>query len=348
MNLFKNFGLLIISTIIITLILELILNIFFPQAKNSSWRVQNEDGVYLNKNFGTAKHEFYGEYEIISVKYNFGKYHNRILLNDEYKSKNNKILVLGDSNIFGWLLEDDQIFLTKLQKEYKNYYFINAAAGGFNDTDMYLYLKKYCKNINPKFILFFIDIDRVVRKQSLSLNINNEIIIKKNEINNFKKFLNKKKIYNYLTENSVLFQFIKKNYVMITASYIDYVDKNNYEKTITNESNTSSFESEKILLKKLFNNIKNEAEKCKSEIIFIDIALFSKKNTSVARNYIIDNFNNLFEKNKNVNFISLYEQMSEYRLNKTIYDLEEGHPNEKGNYLIYKSLSKSINKYLKN
>ena len=40
--------------------------------------------------------------------------------------------------------------------------------------------------------------------------------------------------------------------------------------------------------------------------------------------------------------------MSEYRLNKTFYDLEEGHPNEKGNNLIYKSLSKSINEYLKN
>ena len=40
--------------------------------------------------------------------------------------------------------------------------------------------------------------------------------------------------------------------------------------------------------------------------------------------------------------------MSEYRLNKTFYDLEEGHPNEKGNHIIYKSLSKSINEYLKN
>ena len=348
MNLVKNFGLLIVSIIIITLILEVILGIFFPQARNSSWRVQNEDGVYLNKNFGYAKHEFYGKYEHISVKYSFGKYHNRIFLNDKYKSNKNRILVLGDSNIFGWLLNDDQIFLTKLQKEYKNYYFINAAAGGFSDADMYLYLKKYCKNINPKFILFFIDIDRVVRKQSLSLSIDNEVIIKKNEINTFKKFLNDKKIYNYLTENSVLFQFIKKNYVMLTASYIDYVDKSNYEKTTTNKNIETNFENEKILLKKLFNSIKKEAEKCKSEIIFIDIALFSKKNTSIARNYIIDNFNDLFEKNKNVNFISLYEQMSEYRLNKNFYDLEEGHPNEKGNNLIYKSLSKSINEYLKN
>ena len=49
--------------------------------------------------------------------------------------------MLGDSNVFGWLLDDQDLFITKLQQSYSNYYFINASAGGFSDADMYLYLK---------------------------------------------------------------------------------------------------------------------------------------------------------------------------------------------------------------
>ena len=73
--------------------------------------------------------------------------------------------------------------------------------------------------------MFFIDIDRVIRKNILTLDDENQLVIKKNEINKLKKFLNDKIIYNFLLENSNLFQFIKKNYVMMTGSYIDYVDK---------------------------------------------------------------------------------------------------------------------------
>ena len=42
-----------------------------------------------------------------------------------------------------------------------------------------------------------------------------------------------KKFYNYLIQNSNLFQFIKKIYIMSTGSYIDYIDK----KITTNQSN---------------------------------------------------------------------------------------------------------------
>jgi hypothetical protein len=181
MNIFKNCLLILTSIFISILFIELMLAIFFPQAKNGSWRVQNEDGVYLNKNNGTAKHEYFGSKEQVSVTYQFGEYNNRVILNDIYSQNKNRVLVLGDSNVFGWLLDDQDLFITKLQQSYSNYYFINASAGGFSDADMYLYLKRYCKIINPKFILFFIDVDRVIRKQSLNINNKNELIIKKKQ-----------------------------------------------------------------------------------------------------------------------------------------------------------------------
>ena len=88
---------------------------------------------------------------------------------------------------------------------------------------MYLYLKDIVKQLIQN-LYFFIDVDRVIRKQSLDINNKNELIIKKNEINKFKEFLNEK-FYNYLIENSNLFQFIKKIYIISTGNYIDYVDK---------------------------------------------------------------------------------------------------------------------------
>ena len=357
MNFFKNCLLVLISIVITIIFTEIILSFFYPQAKNGSWRVQNEDGIYLNVNKGKAKHEYTGDKEQISVYYKFGRYHNRIILNDKYSFNNNKILILGDSNIFGWLLDDEDLLLTKLQKEYKNYYFINASAGGFSDADMYLYLKRFCNEIKPKFIFFFVEVKRVIKKNNLSLNEKNELVIKKNQINNLKKFLNEKKLYNYLLENSNLFQFIKKIYIITTHSYIDYVDNNNYQKIInikkidkaeiSENKNIQRFEKEKILLKKLFNNIQDKAEECGSEIIFIDIALESK-DVSKTRNYVIDNFYYLFENKEKINFISIYEEMINFRKFNEIYQLEEGHPNAKGNDQIFKYLKNELDIFLLN
>ncbi len=356
MNFIRNILLSLIAITISIVFIEIFLSIFYPQAKNSSWRVQNSDGVYLNKNKGFAKHEYKGEREKISVTYKFGKYHNRILVNDNYSSNEKKILVLGDSNVFGWLLDDKDLFLSKVQKKYPSYYFINSAAGGFSDADMYLYLKRYCSKIKPEFVLFFIDVDRVIRKNILKLNKYNELEIQKNEINKLKAILNDKIIYNYLMENSNFFQFIKSSYIMITGSYIDYVDKKNYKnkknllekKGDTSKNiNNLKFEKEKNLLKKLFNKIQDEAEQCGSNIIFIDIALYDKINTSKARNYVINNFYNFFKNSKKINFISLYNPMTYFRNFSEINNLEEGHPNAKGNDLIFKYLGSELSYFLK-
>ena len=84
MKMIKNFLLILISSFIALFLAELILASFYPQARNGSWRIQNEDGVYLNKNTGKSRHEFLGKKEKISINYKFGKYHNRIIHDDKY------------------------------------------------------------------------------------------------------------------------------------------------------------------------------------------------------------------------------------------------------------------------
>ena len=88
-----------------------------------------------------------------------------------------------------------------------------------------------------------------------------------------------------MLENSNLFQFIKKNYVMMTGSYIDYVDKKKYNKKIpeaenitTKKINNSKFEKKKILLKNYLIKSMMKAKKCKSKIIYIRYCfIYTKK-----------------------------------------------------------------------
>ena len=176
MKILKNCLLILFSIIITLFIIEIYLSLFNPKAKNGSWRIQNDYGVYTNKDNGISKHEFIGKKEKISLTYKFGKFYNRIIFNDKYYKDKNRILVLGDSNIFGWLLEDKDTFIGRIQRYFDNYYFINSAAGGFSDTDTYLYLNRYCEEIKPEYILYFINVNRSIRKEK-----NLEASMKSNE-----------------------------------------------------------------------------------------------------------------------------------------------------------------------
>ena len=74
---------------------------------NTWYRVYGKDGLLLNDKNNEAIHQF----EEREIKYKFGSLHNRIY---EFEDKNNKILTLGDSFTFGWLIDDKDTFIYKL------------------------------------------------------------------------------------------------------------------------------------------------------------------------------------------------------------------------------------------
>ena len=364
MKILKNCLLILFSIIITLFIIEIYLSLFNPKAKNGSWRIQNEDGVYTNKGNGISKHEFIGEKKKISLTYKFGKFYNRIIFNDKYYKDKNRILVLGDSNIFGWLLEDKDTFIGRIQRYFDNYYFINSAAGGFSDTDTYLYLNRYCEEIKPEYILYFINVDRSIRKKSMYFDETGKFIIKKNNINNLKVFLNDKKIFFFLLENSHLMQLLKQVYVNVSnEAYIDFVkevnpyfnkrkanstldisEKNLKKKLELNEINLTNTDFE--LIKKLYNKIVDKSNACSSKLIFIDTGWYTKGYNSKIYNDVVENFYSMFDENKNIKFISLYDEMRLGMMSDKVYKLEEGHPNAEGNTLIYILLKDKLKFYL--
>ena len=339
MKILKNFLLILFSFIITLFIIEISLSLFNPQAKNGSWRIQNEDGVYTNKDNGISKHEFIGKKEKISLTYKFGKFYNRIIFNDKYYKDKNRILILGDSNIFGWLLEDKETFVGRIQQHFDNYYFINSAAGGFSDTDTYLYLNRYCEKIKPEYILYFIDVNRSIRNKNMYFDETGKFIIKKNNINNLKVFLNDQKIFFFLLENSHLMQLLKQVYLSVSdEAYIDFVKEEN-----------PYFNKKKAdyeLVKKLYNKIVDKSNACNSKLIFIDRGWYTKSYHNKIYNDVVENFHSMFDENKNVKFISLYDEMRLGMISDKVYKLEEGHPNAEGNTLTYILLKNKLKFYL--
>ena len=258
----------------------------------------------------------------------------------KYIDDKENILILGDSHIFGWLLEDKNTLVYKLIGKFNNFNFINASAGGWSDIDSYNYLKKFCNKIKPKNIIFFLNIDRAINSNLMFLE-DDELIIKNKEINQLKKKLNDLTIYNWLSKNSNLFQLLKNIY--IKSSDKNYINHNKIQKQIIIKK------TKKIDLKlflKLIDKISYEVEKCQSEILFLDRGWELKKNNSKIKNNV---FNSLKKKQENnlINFISLYDDMSVVRKNEKKYLLEEGHENKLGNDVMFNALSSKLKDFIK-
>jgi hypothetical protein len=343
MRYFKEILLIVLSIILALIFLELILEVVKPQPKNSSWRVQDEEtGTYLNIKNSNAKHQYYGKIDRVSVKYKFGKYHNRIFTDNQEIAEKKNILILGDSHIFGWLLKDKDTLVFKLQNKFNEYNFINASAGGWSDIDSFNYIKKFCHLIKPTKILFYLNIDRALSSNLLLLK-DNKLLIKNVKINYLKKNLNSSITYKWLSENSNLFQLIKTIYLKTNnKNFINY----NQKKLKDDKIEEKNYKQDLKLFLKLVEKIVDETEKCNSEIIFIDWGWDIKEANSKIKNIIFDELQKQSE-NDQIQFVSLYNEMNKVREDKKKFLLEEGHPNNLGNESMFKAISIKFNDIIK-
>ena len=74
MNYIKNFILIILSILITLILIEFMLRFFLPQEISGSWRIQDKNGLWINKSNSSSFHEFIYNKKKISVNYYFGQY----------------------------------------------------------------------------------------------------------------------------------------------------------------------------------------------------------------------------------------------------------------------------------
>ena len=315
----KNFLLILASIFFSFILIEIFLIIFLPQNLNSSFRTYGKNNLLLNVKNKTTPVFHLGRHV---TNYNFGKFHNRKY---DLKENDNRILVLGDSYTFGWLLKDEDTFVYKLDKKLNDFSFINSAAGGWGTSDHLKYLKSFCKIVSPKYTLIFLnsaDLDRSIKSNLFSLK-NNKIIEGNNKASKLKIFLEKSTIYNFSTENFHIINLLKS--VLINSEKFIV---NNHRKFDVKDNDQTEF-YKKLLLK--FNE---EAKFCNSKLIIINLAWYDYNEPSGETNSFIKK--NIVFLNKNFNFIDLNYDMMEIHKNYNKFSIKnDEHPNKLGSAFLY-------------
>ena len=327
----KNIYLIFFSLLISFFIIEIVLRIFFPQDTSTPWKIYLEDGLLLNKNSGTAKHHF--RKNNITVKYTFDRFHNRKY--DFVKSKD-KILILGDSYTFGWLLNDEDTYVYKLAKKFPNYEFINSASSGHGTSDQLSYFEKFCKVIKPKYTFISVNYDDIARSKSSNLyklDKQNKLISGKNIIPKISKFVDNNKIYEFLVSNFHTIGLLRKIYSLFY--YKTDINEDNNSKNLKNDNKNLNLY---IFEKKLFERFKEQSINCNTNFYIINLAWFNKKEYFSTTYKFLNNNKNFFEIN-NIKYIDLSNKMKKKYANQEQYTISiDTHPNAKANRLYFEIL----------
>jgi lysophospholipase L1-like esterase len=207
-NIIKNSLLLVFSLVFVLFAAELTVSIAKPQNLSGSWRVATTSGLLANKSSGSARHQFGNR----TVNYSFASPH----LRGPLPSGSVRVLVLGDSYTYGWLLDDQKNYVSLLQQKIdskfglETFALLNAATGGWGTGDYVAYAEEFGEEIRPDIILVFInsdDIGRAMRSPLWTFDAASGALTRKvAQVSKFKEMLNATPGYQWLLENSHLIQ----------------------------------------------------------------------------------------------------------------------------------------------
>lgn len=204
-----NVVLVLASTFASLLMCEVILRVVAPQDLSGSWEVYNGDGLLVNKSSGTAFHQLGAR----RVEYHFAPPHLRDLDSDlsVVSGPSWKVLVVGDSYTFGWLLSDRITYVRRLE-DYVNgtrpgnsprFHFLDAAVGGWGAGDYTVYLRDYLPHIQPDYVLVFVNTDDIGRAlKSPLVSFERRLAFRKGPSHRLKALVIAIPFYNYLLEHS--------------------------------------------------------------------------------------------------------------------------------------------------
>jgi len=226
-NLGGNILLLLLATAFSLIAAELAVSIIKPQNLSGSWRIRTENGLFVNKSHGSSRHQ-HGN---TVVSYDFASPH----LRGPIHSGSVRVLVLGDSYTFGWLLSNEHNYVNLLQQKIDSEFgagtitLLNAAAGGWGTGDYVAFVEDFGSTIKPDFILVFLhtdDIGRALKSPLWSFDDNKVLartVPPKTPRSKLKKVLNTVPGYQWVLERSHLMQIARSTVLgMPLNNYANY------------------------------------------------------------------------------------------------------------------------------
>lgn len=329
------------------LIAEILIRVFAPQNLSGTWRVHLESGLVVNKSSGTSLHQQNGR----EVVYKFSDFHTRGMNKNEGKEK---ILVLGDSFTFGWLLDEEKTYIGLLQKQLDGsfpgrYKLLNAAAGGWGTASYTRYLEEIGNSIKPSKVIVFMstdDIGRAIKSGLYQFDEESKILTSVNlQYSKLKEFLRSFPGYQLLLENSHLFQLSRR--VLLSSSTSNenpHTAKNGPRSRELNVSTTYSRE----LGKALFLRLKNWCDTNNSSLIVVtngwgrnlEVELKEGDLERLEPTVAFQSIAKEFFKNESIPFFDTTELISKARAGneKDFVIPLDCHPNEKGAELIFSAV----------
>jgi len=189
-----------------------------PQNLSGSWRVATETGLMVNRSSGGARHQL-GERV---VHYRFHPPH---LRDTSLPDRGLRVLVVGDSFSFGWLLDRDDTYIAGLQQRADDlfgqgaFHLLNGAAGGWGTGDYVAFVEDFGDEIEPDAVLVFLnsdDIGRSLRRPQFrgTGGALERVSLPRSTL---KRVLNSLPLYQWLLEHSHLFQLARSTFLLSGA-----------------------------------------------------------------------------------------------------------------------------------
>ena len=348
----KNILLLSFTIFLLIFLSEFFIKIFFPQDLQRYWVINEKIfGLPINKkNYIHKLHRF----KSYKAEYTFGQFGNRITVNDAQVKDKDRILVMGDSFTFGWLIKNKDTYVHKFQLDNPEYNLINVSVGAWGTSNYTLFTELFCKRINPKKIFVILNSDDPQRGYSYGhykMQQNQLIKNKKEyfELDKDSKFDQKIPLYKFLKTHSHLFMLARNVvYNIIHPPYFNPYSMKRYWPRPNDEFDLKTSKKIENFNKKLFLKLKAESKKCGSDlyVFYTGWASHEMMKDTNPNKLFFQNAPNFFALN-DIYFFQNIESMKNLYKDPIKYIIDKDfHPNAKGAQLIYLGLRDSVNKIL--
>jgi hypothetical protein len=199
---------------------EIAVRIIAPQNLSSSFRISDKHGIQVHQPGESSRHQL-GD--------RVAKYKLRPDGLRDYGAAQaeKRILLLGDSFTFGWLLNAEHTFINHLQNKVDDEFgkgrmeLLNGGHGGWGTSDYIRYYEEYGEDYGLSGVIVFFngdDIGRSIRRGQYAIRDDQKRLEKRHGVHKDswkKKILNTVPGYSWFCEHSHLFQTLR--YALIPA-----------------------------------------------------------------------------------------------------------------------------------
>lgn len=332
----KRLSIIFAGIVLGIVIAELMVRAWLPQNLSGSWRVQGTNGLWLNKDSGVARHQFKNRV----VYYNFSEWGARGYGENsnpdiENMDANSRVLVLGDSFTFGWLLKQSDTFISKLSEELVEYEFINVAAGGWGLSDYLAYTETYCSSIAPEFVfVVFTGTEFSRALESPLYQVNNEGVLVKGTIsvNLLKRLVNSVPGYNWLIEHSHVVTLLR---LYFSGNLVEAASVSEF--AVHKENVNTDYSANVRFFERIVSRLVRQIDACGAQPIFVYLGWNPPKNLSLeVLLYIEAVRESLLSDGSVLHSLESTNALKKVHENPTKFVIpDEGHPNEDGADVIY-------------